>query len=279
MESISYRMCTPSNPNEIHNGDIMFNEGKLYAFAGGEWTEIGNVTQPTAFEFEYEAMAARAMERANNLVAQGAPINNLCMVLSKDVASHLVRLSHGPDLTVAFRDGNELGWNGLVGRYCGLNIVVIRNDDVQGFCEVAHIGVPIDSGGYTAHYGDYAIEDERLLRVCEVTASPQATAVKVEETGYMISTELYKYLEAHATADLGTMADSGSAGGEGWWLRTPTTYYGVPWNYSWDNTPWFTSDGNSKTRFTEKKAKQEELQPSPELDEYLNSYRVLKSAT
>lgn len=241
-------------------------------------------------EHDLDFLIADAMTKVDALLARGAHYDNIAIVVTPSVYYRLAR-----------RSDYQYGW---YGRYHGFNIYIVENAAETDMCfpafyyETNDTLIPIHPGEYLIFGNNeelyqtddgVAIRDSGMRVAREVArhavdaAYTAATSAANEATRNALAAQIDArlleealrairepplYATAETAANTTYSADTTTT--NTWWARSP----------EWEPTymsSWFRDIGFTRPTFKKPKAKvqkpEPELQPTPELDEFIEQFR------
>lgn len=249
-------------------------------------------------EHDLDFLIADAMTKVDALLARGAHYDNIAIVVTPSIYYRLARRSD-----YQWCENIRIDGNGYYGRYHGFNIYIVENAPEADMCfpafyyETNDTLIPIHPGEYLIFGNNeelyqtddgVAIRDSGMNVSREVThhavdaastaAATAATATRnafAAQIDARLSEELLRAIREaplYSTAETAanTAYSAATTTTDTWWARSP----------EWEPTymsSWFRDIGFTRPSFKKPKAKvqkpEPELQPTPELDEFIEQFR------
>lgn len=248
-------------------------------------------------EHDLDFLIADAMTKVDALLARGAHYDNIAIVVTPSIYCRLVRRSD-----YQWCENIRIDGNGYYGRYHGFNIYIVENAPEADMCfpafyyETNDTLVPLHPGEYLIFGNNeelyqtddgVAIRDSGMRVSREVTHHAVDAASTAAATGATARNAFAAQIDARLSEELlraireaplystaetaaNTAYSAATTTTDTWWARSP----------EWEPTymsSWFRDIGFTRPSFKKPKAKvqkpEPELQPTPELDEFIEQFR------
>lgn len=247
-------------------------------------------------EHDHDFLIADAMTKVDALLARGAHYNNIAIVVTPSVYYRLTSRSD-------FRwcENIRIDGGGYYGRYHGFNIYIVENATEENMCFPAFCykttdrSIPIHPGEYLI-YGNseelYQTDDGVTMRDSGMRVTrevPFHTAdAAAASTAYATLDTLTAQIDARLSGEVlraireatlystaetaaNTAYSAATSATEDSWRARSTEWENTYMN-SWSNDLWFERPSFKKPKAKVQKT-EPELQPTPELDEFIKQFR------
>lgn len=218
-------------------------------------------------EYSLDFLIADAMARVDALIARGTPYNNIAIVVTPSVYRRIARRSD-----YQWSENFRISGSGYYGRYHGFDIYTVESTTEEDMCFPAFYFKTNDTLP-PIHPGEYLIfgNNEELYKTDD--------GVTIRDSGMRVAREV----QCHMVDPITTATISATIAATSFDERLFTTTVTPSFDsvqYEWRPTylnPWLYD--NTRVSFKKlvpeaRRARAEpELQPTPELDEYIEQFR------